>query len=64
VQDSIRNTFERNVALDNRGSGFRAEAGPNLFSNNRACKNGEGDALDLGSASRWRNNAFCVVGDA
>jgi len=64
IQDSIRNTFKRNVALDNRGSGFRAEAGPNLFSNNRACKNGEGDALDVSSDSRWMNNAFCVVGDA
>jgi parallel beta-helix repeat protein len=63
MQDSIRNTFDRNLALDNRGSGFRAEAGPNLFSNNRACKNGEADALDLGSDSRWMNNAFCVVGD-
>lgn len=64
VQDSIRNTFERNVALDNRWIGFRAESGPNFFSNNRACKNGEADALDMGSESRWRNNAFCVVGDA
>jgi len=64
MQDSIRNTFERNVALDNRGSGFRAEAGPNLFSNNRACKNGDADALDVSSDSRWMNNAFCVVGDA
>jgi parallel beta-helix repeat protein len=61
IQDSIRNTFERNVALDNRWIGFRAEAGPNLFSNNRACKNGEADALDMGSDSRWRNNAFCSV---
>src|SRR5215211_5276697 len=49
MQDSIRNTFERNVALDNLWTGFRAEAGPNLFSNNRACKNSEADALDLGS---------------
>jgi parallel beta-helix repeat protein len=64
MQDSIRNTFESNVALDNRGSGFRAEAGPNLFSSNRACNNGEADALDVGSDSRWINNAFCVVGDA
>jgi parallel beta-helix repeat protein len=64
MQDSIRNTFDRNVALDNRGSGFRAEAGPNLFSNNRACNNGEVDALDVGSDSRWIHNAFCVVGDA
>jgi parallel beta-helix repeat protein len=63
MQDSIGNTFDRNVALDNRWYGFRAEAGPNLFSNNRACKNGEGDALDVDSASRWMNNAFCVVGD-
>jgi parallel beta-helix repeat protein len=64
MQDSIRNTFDRNVALENRGSGFRAEAGPNLFSNNRACNNGEADALDVRSDSRWINNAFCVVGDA
>jgi len=64
MQDSIRNTFEGNVALDNRGSGFRAEAGPNLFSNNRACNNGEADVLDVGSDSRWMNNAFCAVGDA
>ena len=64
IQDSIRNTFKRNVALDNRWSGFRAEAGPNLFSNNRACKNGDADALDVSSYSRWMNNVFCVVGDA
>jgi parallel beta-helix repeat protein len=64
IQDSIRNTFRRNVALDNRWSGFRAEAGPNLFSNNRACKNGDADALDVSSYSRWMNNVFCVVGDA
>jgi parallel beta-helix repeat protein len=62
MQDSIRNTFERNVALDNLWTGFRAEAGPNLFSNNRACKNGEADALDVGSDNRWRNNAFCALG--
>jgi len=64
IQDSIRNTFRRNVALDNRGSGFRAEAGPNLFSNNRACKNGDADALDVNSYSSWMNNVFCAVGDA
>jgi parallel beta-helix repeat protein len=64
IQDSIRNTFKRNVAIDNHWSGFRAEAGPNSFSNNRACTNGEADALDVGSDSRWRNNAFCVVVDA
>ena len=64
MQDSIRNTFDRNVALDNRGSGFRAETGPNLFSNNRACNNGEADALDVRSDNRWIDNAFCVVGDA
>jgi parallel beta-helix repeat protein len=61
IQDSIGNTFDRNVALDNRWYGFRAEAGPNLFSNNRACKNGEGDALDVDSANSWRNNVFCSV---
>jgi parallel beta-helix repeat protein len=61
IQDSIRNRFERNVALDNRWYGFRAETGPNLFSNNRACRNGEGDALDVGSDSRWTSNAFCVA---
>jgi parallel beta-helix repeat protein len=61
IQDSIGNTFDRNVALDNRWYGFRAEAGPNLFSNNRACKNGEGDALDVDSASSWKNNVFCSV---
>lgn len=64
IQDSIRNTFKRNVALDNRWTGFRAEAGLNSFSNNRACKNGDADALDASSSSRWMNNAFCVVGDA
>jgi len=64
IQDSIRNTFERNVALDNRWTGFRAEAGLNSFSNNRACRNGEADALDVSSDSRWINNAFCVVGGA
>ncbi|HEY3213628.1 MAG TPA: right-handed parallel beta-helix repeat-containing protein [Actinomycetota bacterium] len=64
IQDSIRNTFRRNVALDNRWSGFRAEAGPNLFLNNRACKNGDADALDVSSYSRWMNNVFCVVGGA
>ena len=64
IQDSIRNTFKRNVALDNRWTGFRAEAGLNSFSNNRACKNGEVDALDVGLDGRWRNNAFCVVGVA
>jgi parallel beta-helix repeat protein len=63
IQDSIWNTFERNVALDNRWTGFRVEEGPNFFSNNRACRNGEVDALDMSSDSRWRNNAFCVVGD-
>ena len=62
MQDSIRNTFERNVALDNLWTGFRAEAGTNLFSNNRACKNGEADAQDVGSDNRWRNNAFCTLG--
>lgn len=61
VQDSIGNTFERNVAMDNGWYGFRAEAGPNLFSNNRACMNGEGDALDVGSDGRWASNAFCVA---
>jgi hypothetical protein len=50
--------------LDNRWSGFRAEAGPNLFLNNRACKNGDADALDVSSYSRWMNNVFCVVGGA
>jgi parallel beta-helix repeat protein len=64
IQDSIRNTLERNVALDNRWIGFRIEAGPNLLSSNRACRNGEADALDMGSNSRWRSNAFCVVGHA
>jgi parallel beta-helix repeat protein len=64
TQDSIGNTFERNVAVDNGWIGFRAESGPNVFSNNRACKNGDADVLDVGSDSRWRNNAFCVVGDA
>jgi len=61
IQESTRNTFERNVALDNRWIGFRAESGPNLFSNNRACKNGDADALDMSSDSRWMNNAFCMV---
>ena len=64
IQDSIRNTFKRNVAFDNRWTGFRAEAGLNSFSNNRACRNGDADALDVSSDSRWMNNAFCVVGDA
>ena len=61
MQDSTRNTFKRNVALDNRWSGFRAESGPNLFSDNRACKNGEADALDVGSNSTWKSNVFCVA---
>lgn len=64
MQDSTRNTFTRNVAFDNRWIGFRAEAGLNSFSNNRACRNGEADALDVSSDSRWMNNAFCIVGGA
>lgn len=60
MQDSIGNRFERNVALDNGSIGFLAEAGPNVFFRNLACKNGEEDALDVGSVSRWRNNAFCA----
>jgi parallel beta-helix repeat protein len=60
IQESIGNTFERNVALDNGWTGFRAEAGPNLFENNHACKNADTDALDVGSDSRWRTNAFCA----
>jgi parallel beta-helix repeat protein len=63
IQDSVRNTFEKNIALANRWTGFRAEAGPNLFSSNRSCRNGELDALDVGSDSRWRNNTFCAVGN-
>jgi parallel beta-helix repeat protein len=61
VQESIGNSFESNVALDNGWYGFRAEAGPNSFSNNHGCKNGEGDALDVGSDSKWTNNVFCVA---
>jgi parallel beta-helix repeat protein len=61
MQDSTRNTFKGNVALDNRWSGFRAESGPNFFSKNRACKNGEADALDVGSNSTWRSNVFCLA---
>jgi len=61
IQESTRNTFKGNVALDNRWSGFRAESGPNFFSENRACKNGEADALDVGSNSTWRSNVFCLA---
>lgn len=61
TQGSTQNTFERNVAIYNGWIGFHAESGPNLFSSNRGCRNGDADALDVGSTSRWRNNAFCSV---
>jgi hypothetical protein len=47
--------FERNVAMENRGAGFRADADSNTFSTNVGCGNAFADAVDEGSENTLKN---------